>query len=108
MNNEVKEYNLRQINLIEQKIASYKINQKSLRWLIDDLHALVKQIQEPQTDLIQKFISSWATLEVTYALAVDRPIFSFTDNEKVLINEAITELRNIISTYKTRLTAIEE
>lgn len=47
---EISEYNLRQITLMENRVKLYRSNEISIKNFIDDIDALIGWIQNPPSD----------------------------------------------------------
>lgn len=98
--NEIKQYNLRQINLIEKMIEDYLNHKISIILLIDNLHALIYLINEPPQYFVDTFIQYWSDLEIPYACAVADNKKSFTPEQINRINNGIKNIQKLISEYK--------
>ncbi len=100
MKNEIKEYNLRQIQLMKQKIKDYLDGKIYIIWLINDLFSLAYQIKDPPEEFISNFMMLWSDLEIPYACADDEGRDYFTEQEKQRINEALIGISSLIRSYK--------
>ncbi len=100
MKDEIKEYNLRQIQLMEQKIKNYLEDKIYIIWLINDLYSLAHQIKKPPEKFISSFMKLWSDLEIPYACAKDENRTNFTSQEKLRINEGLMGISDLITSYK--------
>ena len=90
------EYDIRQLNVMLDKIHRFEIGKIYFNELIMDLEALLNVMEEPDTDWKEDFHSNWFTLEIYYALALDANKNPFELDVDGHIAEAIYTLKSMI------------
>ena len=100
MEKDIKKYNLRQVKLMESKIKEYLNAQIPIRWLIDDLEALIRSIKLPPQHFVENFIAEWSNLEICYANVKYENRKDFNSFEKKLIEQALSNLTAFIEQYR--------
>lgn len=100
MQNEIMEYNNRQINLMIKKIIFFKAGQLDIYDLISDLGGLLNSIQDCNKDWFAAFQSQLGTLDTIFANIVYENRTEFTELEKSLIDKSLQVIDGLITTYK--------
>src|SRR3546814_16581766 len=85
MTGQEKEYNLRQLNLMQQRIHDFLEDKLELSCLINDLEALLNCMENVDKEWDSKFRNVWGILEDTYAFALheDRNKLSIEDKREI-------------------------
>ncbi len=102
MKSKIKQYNIRQINLMEQKINDYLNNKISAINLSKDLYILIREIQELPEDFFYNFVKPLSWIEGSFVRSCDENRDYFTDEELSLIKEAVEKIKGLIVTYKKK------
>ena len=105
--NEAREYNLRQVRLMENKASAFMQQQISLRNLIDSLEALLSVLQNPAEEFVQQMQKWWSTLEIIYSVCLDQER-SPSQNEAEKIYYAIEQILLLVIDYKKELEKEEQ
>lgn len=93
----ISEYNVRQLELMQDKIKQYQEGQIRIDQLIHDLEALFNCLEGIDKTWKGAFLSSWDILEITYASALYNNKNSLDDNDMVEINKGLKELDILIN-----------
>lgn len=92
------DYDVRQLNVMLDKIKRYEEGNLIFGALIQDLDALLDVMENPNEDWKNEFHSNWFTLEIYYALALDSDDKSpFELDVDGHIPEAIEILKSMIN-----------
>jgi len=98
-NQEMREFNIRQIKLIEKKIDEYKNDNIPIGLLISNLETLLNYIQMPPQELIKKILDLVWNMEVIYSWALSKER-SMTKEELAEINEHIKNISELLCQYE--------
>lgn len=93
----MKEYDERQLNIMIQKINSFKSGDLFLSYLINDLEALLNVLEEKDDNWEAEFRTSWLDLEVVYALALDDNRTTLDLEDQRIIAEALVKLEDLVN-----------
>jgi hypothetical protein len=105
MESEIKEYNKRQINLIEEKIQDYLDDKIYIGWLIEDIEALICCLKETPRAWLKKLDDIVWEIEILYACALDENRNSFTAEESKKVYDLLIKMKNITKKYKIKYLA---
>ena len=83
----------RQFALIVDRIIQYESGNLELGYLVRDIEALLNTLQDAEQGWRESAHEEWWTLEQVYAVALDRGQDTLTTESKVLVDEAITNLK---------------
>ena len=98
---EIIEYNNRQIKLMENRIKLYTNHQLSIKNFIDDIDALLGQIQEPPSSWIKDIKGLLWEIEIIYAWALDQQD-ELTTEELQQISYFVNEIKELTLWYKKK------
>ena len=68
---EVSERDRRQFDLMRRRVADLRSGRRDIGAVINDLSALLWELQETPEDWRQRYLEAWGNLEIPYALALD-------------------------------------
>jgi hypothetical protein len=89
-------YNIRQLDLMLDRLTAFDRGAIPFGKLISDLDALLSALENKDEDWTNSFLKQWAILEDIYAYALDKNLKEPPDEDKDLIGKAINELRELI------------
>lgn len=88
---------LRQYELMLDRLEAFTRGAISLRTLIEDLRSLVEALELPSQAWKEDFASEWWNLEQVYAVAIDRNELDHLPAEsKKLIDRAVASMRGMV------------
>lgn len=91
------QYDLRQYELMLDRLDSFRRGAISLRKLVEDLRSLVEALERPSPAWKEEFVGEWWTLEQVYAVAIDRNELDHLPTEsQELVNMAVASLRKMV------------
>ena len=97
INGAASRYNLRQYELMLDRLEAHRRGAISLRRLIQDLRSLVEALELPSSAWKDEFVGEWWTLEQVYAVAIDRNELDHLPTEsQELVDTAIASLRDMV------------
>jgi hypothetical protein len=92
------QYDLRQYELMRQRLEAFEKGAIGLRKLIEDLRSLLEALERPSPNWKEDFRSDWWTLEQVYAVAIDRDqLDPLPAESRALVAEAIRSLKTLVS-----------
>jgi hypothetical protein len=92
------EYDLRQYELMRDRLEAYEAGVISLHKLIEDLRGLLEALENASPTWRDDFRSNWWTLEQIYAAAIDRKqLEQLTAESHPLITETLHSLHELVS-----------
>lgn len=97
------EYNLRQLNLMQEKIKQYREKGIRIDQLINDLEALLNCLEDIDEGWKNSFLNSWSVLEIEYASALYNDKGSFDDRAIAAIDKSLEELGILINDLTKKL-----
>lgn len=97
MNRVDREYNWRQLALMQDAIGRYESGGLALGPLIEGLGALNSALNPPLEVFTQAFEPLWGQFEVVHAMMCDEGRFELNEIDAALIREGIFKLRNLVS-----------
>ena len=88
------ERELRQLDLISERLARSREGQLAIGSVINDLEALQHELQTVDEPRVDQFVEAWSDLEIPYATALDRldPIPTIADGTVAAGVEALDRL----------------
>jgi hypothetical protein len=92
----VSEYDERQLSLMRGFIASYENDNLNLLVLINSLRGLLDVLEVISLNWKNKFKTEWWTLEQVYAICLSQERKSLNEEEIVLIQEAICNMKKLL------------
>lgn len=92
------DYDQRQLSLILSKIEDYRLEKLELRFLIEDLMALLDALESVDENWKDSFRNMTASLDVLYSVAVYRGDSEVDDSEKKQILEKLDFLEELART----------
>lgn len=86
----------RQLALMVQRLQQFEDGSISLHSLINDLEALLGELQQTPDEWIDAFRGEWSVLEIAYAVADDRrePVPTMADSD---IASAVRSLSQMVA-----------
>lgn len=97
----------RQLALMADRLAGFRVGEVSLRHLIEDLNSIWSEL-EISGDWPDRFRSHWWTLEQVYAVAVDRDqVDQLPADLHVLVGEAVDAMSFLLDEFETAEGAAE-
>lgn len=93
----------RQLALMIDRLDRFRSGQLSIGSVINDLEALLDELQLVDDAWRREFIENWSDLEIPYAVALDRakPIPTADDEP---VRQALVRLRDLVADRLTALT----
>jgi hypothetical protein len=92
----VSEYDQRQYQLMAERLRGFECGAISLSILINDLDALVRCLEQADTEWKDLFRNEWLALEEVYSVALDRGQFRLTSEQKSVIEKAVRNLKGLL------------
>lgn len=89
-------YDARQINIMKEKISLFKEGKLNIRYLIDDLEALLGCLKTVDDLWKQKFLSEWWQLEETYAVAINENKKHLDNQDEEVVRQALDKIDMLI------------
>ena len=92
-----RDYNKRQLSLMQRRLEQYQAGAIKLRQLIDDLEGLNSALRNPTDEWLSEFEPAWGALEDVYAamLAEGRSALS-EDVDIPLVDKSVSRLSALI------------
>jgi chorismate mutase len=97
------DYDLRQIDLIDEQLSQFDDRRIDLSHIIAGLKSLQGCLRTSDQNWKKSFTGEWWTLEQVYAAALDRKKTAFSDEDLALIKEATANLQMLVNQEKERL-----
>ncbi len=94
------DYDIRQQNLMIDKIKQFQNEEIHLATLVRDLEALLNALESVPNDWKLAFHEEWWNLEQAYAVALDRNDDSVLIENEELISSSLDNMRKLISINK--------
>lgn len=98
-NQEIFEYNYRQVNLMKSRITLYKDNKIEIKQFIDDIDALIAWIKNPPDDWVKALKSLLWEIEIPYAWALDQGK-DLTTEELQQISQSVDKIGELVIWYE--------
>ena len=83
--------------MMAYKLAAFEKRELSLSALIIDLEGLFNALDSDDQDWRKAFWDSWGELEISYALALDRPSEPMDEISVKLVWEAVSDLKSLVA-----------
>lgn len=94
---EVVERERRQLDLMMERIASYRHGEIGIARAIGDLEALLGQLQLIDETWRDRFVGAWSALEIAYAVALDG-LLALPDASDEAIGQGLDTLEELVKT----------
>lgn len=92
----ISEYNIRQINLIKERIIWYKNKKITIDQLVNDLESLLNCLENINEDWKNSFLLVWGELEDIYAFALYENKKQLDDKDIKAINESLVKIDSLL------------
>ena len=96
MTQTVSEYDQRQYQFMANLLDGFEKHLLSLSRLINDLEGLLEVLQSPEETWKEAFRNEWGTLEVVYAVALDRGENVLSPEGTKVVAEAIKNMNQLL------------
>jgi hypothetical protein len=87
----------RQLKRIYLRLQYFRNGKIQIRKLIDDLNALVGNLENVPKEWIDKFVSYWAELEIVYSIALDDGRNRLNDQDVKRIEDSLKYLDSLLN-----------
>ncbi len=93
---DLSDHDKRQLKRMYLRLDYFYNRKIQIRKLIDDLNALVGNLENISKEWIDKFISYWAELEIVYSNALYETKSSFNEQDSQRIEESLKNLNSLL------------
>lgn len=97
MSAKMTDYDVRQFNLMIERLDAFEQKAIDLGHLVSSLDGLQNTLQDIDANWKNAFLKQWGVLEDVYADALDKKLRVIPIEHAILINRATKEIRRLIS-----------